>query len=289
MLPLFAQKDLTDINIVGMDVQSTTRTASKTIVEWISGIDNQIGALTKRVESQYFEIDDFLKLQKKLTKEMKQKIKVVIKMYSDLMLHIDKIDKVKLSSDDAKKFHVFQRGLLNRQQWLEINLKGRIASGSLRDTYMFENIKWIMNFFDLEKVIIWSHNYHIRKERSKLLKLFRIQTIGSLLKKSYSDEVYSIGLYAGSGTCLTPYDDEYEINIQNKQYLESILLELEQPALLLPINYSKSDNKRRKHWSNQYWWLLETSFLSMGPYVGKPRKIYDAIIFLETVNPPEKL
>lgn len=126
--------------------------------------------------------------------------------------------------------------MLNRQQWLQVNLRGRFTSGSLRDLYMFENVQWLMEFNPNEKVIVWSHNYHVRKKKSLLLKLLRIQTVGDLLSRHYSKETYTIGLYAISGTCLTPLRNEFKISIQNKYHLELVLSEKDNfPILYYPF------------------------------------------------------
>lgn len=180
---------------------------------------------------------------------------------------------------------LIHRGMVNRKQWLLVNLKGRLWSGSLRDQFMFENIEWLRNYYKGEKLIVWAHNYHIRKNRSLLLELLRIKTVDHLLAKKYADRVFSVGFYAGSGTCLTPYKDLHEITMINQYHLELLLKELNGHTFFLPTNIGA----KRNAWNKQAWWLLETRLLGMAPLVLKPIKAYDAIFFIKCVKPPQEL
>lgn len=285
IMPLFTDPDLASIQKAGMDVQSTIKTASNKIVQWIKNIDNEAGSLIENAENFFFEIDDVLKKKPlKVTKEIKSKMKKALNTYTPILHRLEGIDESELKQSDCEKLEIIKRGILNRQQWIKVNLRGRFTSGSMRDIYMFENIQWLMEFYTDEKVIIWSHNFHIRKRRSLPLRLLGIQTVGHLLSKHYPEETYTLGLYATSGTCLTSLGNEFEISVENKYHLELILSEKNTFPILLPLHTKKK--VKRKHWTKRYWWLLETKLLGMGPISMKPKKYYDALLFFNDVKSP---
>lgn len=285
IIPLFADPDLAGVKITGMDVQPTFKSVSNKIVHWIKNINYDAGFLIENAENLFFEIDDTLKNEPlKITKETKSKMKLALKKYAPILQLLDEIDEGGFEKSDLNKLSILKRGMLNRQQWLQVNLRGRFTSGSLRDLYMFENVQWLMKFNPNEKVIIWSHNYHVRKKRSLLLKLLRTQTVGDLLSRHYPKETYTIGLYAISGTCLTPLRNEFKISIQNKYHLELVLSEKDIFPILLPLNINKK--VKRNHWTKRRWWLLESKFLGMAPIPMKPKRFYDALLFFNDVKPP---
>ena len=57
------------------------------------------------------------------------------------------------------------------------------------------NVNWLLdNFYPDEKVIVYAHNFHIAKYNEKE------EVMGEYLSKTMSDEMYSVGFFAGSGT-----------------------------------------------------------------------------------------
>lgn len=285
---LFKEKNIEKLSITGMDIQPVNRHASNWVISWVKdNLKGKIGSQIEQIEDTFFELDDLFKKQEKIPGSLKGKIRETIQGYEVILLQLNRDLTYCKDLEKQKKLKIIHRGMINRQQWLLVNLKGRIGSGSLRDTFMFENIKWLMDYFKGEKLIIWSHNYHIRKNRSLLLKLFGIKTVGQLLTKKYSHGVFTVGFYGGSGSCFTPFKDLYEIDIKNKYHLELLLMEFESNNLFLPVNHHLK--KKEKPWYSQNWWLLETRLLGMSPIVLKPYKFYDAIYFIRHVSPPKKL
>src|SRR5699024_700298 len=128
--------------------QSTIKTASNKIVQWIKNIDNEVGSLIENAENFFFEIDNVLKKEPlKVTKEIKSKMKKALNTYTPILYRLEGIDESELEQSDCEKLEIIKRGILNRQQWFKVNLRGRFTSGSMRDIYMFENIQWLMEFY----------------------------------------------------------------------------------------------------------------------------------------------
>lgn len=125
---------------------------------------------------------------------------------------------------------------------------------------MFQNLEWLMNhYYKNEKIIVWAHNFHIRKRRALIAKLLGIRSVGYWLQKKYPEDIYAIGLYAGSGEFATQLRVELEIDIKKNSHLESLLYETLESDLFLPLDVKKQiiDKKR---WFKRRWWLLESGF-----------------------------
>jgi len=89
---------------------------------------------------------------------------------------------------------------------------------NLRDSVMAENIEWICNtLYQNEKIIIWSHNTHIRKSNDG-----RYHVMGSLLSDSLKKQSYFLGLYAYSGSTGLN-DSEAKLQHHKKNSLNKII------------------------------------------------------------------
>ncbi|MBU3229865.1 erythromycin esterase family protein [Shouchella clausii] len=282
MTTLFTNEGLEDLTIAGMDVQPISNDCSQRILSCVEKeIGGHVANKLKDVEATFFELEPQIRNEVKLAKDTKKQLKQLAEGYEEV---ISLMENEMQAGVYSKRLQLIYRGIVNRKQWLLVNLKGRFRSGSLRDVFMYENLEWLFDYYKGEKIIVWSHNYHIRKNRSLLLKGLGIKTVGHLLAKQYAHSLLSVGFYAGSGTCLSPYKQPYDISVKNQYHLEKLLMEFNRDVLFLPVNVDAIGQKRP--WSKQNWWLLEMKWLGMAPLVIKPYKFYDAIFFVKRVNPP---
>jgi len=67
----------------------------------------------------------------------------------------------------------------------------RYTEISFRDKCMAENVAWILNTYPTEKIILWGHIGHLRKE---------LPWMGGHLSGKYGSNYYSIGTVSNSGT-----------------------------------------------------------------------------------------
>lgn len=137
-------------------------------------------------------------------------------------------------------------------------------------------------YYKGEKVIVWAHNFHIRKSKTVTSKLFGITNVGQQLSKCYGDQVYSIGYYAGEGELASLLRVNFPINLSKKQ-LESLLLEACRHDSFVPL-CEKGLPKR--NWLNRRWRLLEAGMIGLLPIAIYPQKHYDGIMFCRKVKPP---
>lgn len=273
MLPLLKESWAQNLILTGMDVQSIYREASDFYIQTIkSKLDEVTYELLQNAENQHFELyEQLLKIQK--PKNLKPSIINCIKSYKELL------DKPHLN--DELQHIIFNKFLENRIDWLNLNLKGLFTSGKMRAQYMYKNVEWLLKFYRGEKLIIWAHNFHIRKSQTWITKLLSIQNVGYSLQKMMREECFTIGLYAGSGHVASPYRDEIEIQLHNKHHLEKICNDISEQSVFLPLIEKKFSAKK--------WVLLESSLNSNLPKAIVPQKHYDAIICFKNVRLPTYL
>lgn len=73
----------------------------------------------------------------------------------------------------------------------------RFQGIALRDTYMAENLEWLLSeIHPNKKFIVWAHNGHVENDH---MEGGQIKWMGHFLKETYGDNYYSIGLFANSG------------------------------------------------------------------------------------------
>src|SRR5690606_7893790 len=290
MMPLFVEKWAQSIEISGMDPQPTYPLISEKIIGWIKNhSDNEFYQSIKTVENNFFNIEK--EMMVKVTKPLKERMKVAIRDYETILNII--VHKQKNETDPAlqRMLRLIHRGMQNRLQWLQVNLKGYLSSGIQRGFHMFQNLEWLMNdFYKNEKIIVWAHNFHIRKSRPLTAKLLGIRSVGYWLQKKYPEDFYSIGFYAGSGQFATQLRVELELDVKKKKHfqLETLLYETSEFDLFLPLN-ENDQNTDKKMWFNRKWWLLESGYSGLSPMVVYPQDHYDAIIFIREVTSPTYL
>lgn len=274
MFPLFKDSWAQNLIITGMDVQPMYREASDYYIQTIKNkLDDGTYELLQNAEDQYFKLDELLLNTKKI-KHLKPTIIACIQSYKELL------DKAHLK-DELQHTMLFNKFLENRVDWLNLNLKGLFSSGAMRAQYMYKNVEWLLKLYRGEKLIIWAHNFHIRKGQTWLTKLLRIQNVGYSLQKTMREECFAIGLYAGSGHVASLYRNELEIQLHNKHHLEKVCNEISEQSVFLPLIEKKFSTKK--------WVLLESSLNSNLPKRIVPQKHYDAIICFKNVRLPTYL
>ncbi|MFU8691682.1 erythromycin esterase family protein [Rossellomorea sp. FS2] len=285
MKPLFIEDWAQNVQVSGMDVQPTYPLISEHMLDWAKvHVDNELYESLKKVEMLYFELDK--EIMFKITKQLKARMKTAIEEYQKILLLLHSNRKEHMDHNESRMFELIHQGILNRVQWLEVNLKGFLSSGVLRGRLMYENLEWLMNhYYKGEKVIVWAHNFHIRKAQTLFSKLLGIKSVGYWLQQNHPNDFYSIGLYAGSGTYATQLRVELAINVQKKNHLESLLNEATNEHVFLPLDLPDQERKNRM-WFNRKWWLLESGMMGMAPKVIYPQDHYDALLFFKDVHPP---
>ena len=178
MIPLFSEEWAQTIILGGMDPQPTYPLISELMLDWIKDhTDYELYESMRAVEKHYFELQDEMLI--KITKPLKKRMKVAIQEYENLLKLLKIKQKNYKNPEIQRMLLLIQRGMQNRLQWLQVNLKGYLSSGIQRGFNMFQNLEWLMNhYYKNEKIIVWAHNFHIRKKRPLMAKLLGIKSVG---------------------------------------------------------------------------------------------------------------
>lgn len=152
----------------------------------------------------------------------------------------------------------------------------------LRDQLMFENLIWLLEeFYPDKKVIIWGHNGHIQKGK---VGNSNTKWMGQLLKETYGDSYYSLGIFAYKGNFYNSWTKEsFPFENADSTFIEYRLQTSEQNKLAFQNLNDQSPNK------NNAWMFNSTNALepeSMGVINFIPVERFDGVIGLWEVDIP---
>ncbi|PGR97048.1 erythromycin esterase [Bacillus thuringiensis] len=182
----------------------------------------------------------------------------------------------------------------------DMKVRGGISSPNLtdysfyiRDQKMAQNLAWLTEMqYKNKKIIVWGHNYHIRKQNSKMIldftKVQQYNYVGpnmmDYLPQRIKDQMYTIGVFAYSGSS---WDDVNEnvIPVHNEheeQSVEKIISTVGSPHVF--VNLKGESNRPETSWmftptAASYWGnkLKEEIMI--------PTEQYDGILWLEKTTP----
>lgn len=161
----------------------------------------------------------------------------------------------------------------------------------VRDRIMADNLAWLAEeVYPGKKIIVWAHNYHIRKQNSSvqddpLFMGLPTPTLGELLPDTLRARAYSLGLYMYSGS-----------HADNNRVVQQIAAEhapdsLE--AIFAHAGYDVAfiDFKHQVPEVGNTWMFTERKALYAGPYEETliPRTQYDGVLWFRRVQPPRYL
>jgi erythromycin esterase len=140
--------------------------------------------------------------------------------FEDLENRISAIDKIFIDNkvryirnSCQGEYDEVYRCIENYRQWIDCNKNG--MTFNLRDKYMFENAKWVIENskkYNNGKVIIIAHNDHIQK--GIVLSEVKNRQLGYLLDIEYKEKYYNIGFEFSRGTFYSKdINDNYKLKI----------------------------------------------------------------------------
>lgn len=129
-------------------------------------------------------------------------------------------------------------------------VENMVAENGYRDSCMAENIKWIANFEETKKIVLWAHNAHINK--------WKVNTtsdeyqMGFWLNKLYGNKYYAIGFDFNSGSFRAKTDNfgnpnhkstviEYSIHKKVKQSSNNVFSKTQIPIFFLDYKSANED------------------------------------------------
>ncbi|MBA4495207.1 erythromycin esterase family protein [Paenactinomyces guangxiensis] len=183
---------------------------------------------------------------------------------------------------------IMEKKILSRKYLQEGNIeeaaKYAAEASVLRDHAMAKNLTWIADtLYPNKKIIVWGHNYHIRKANTQVDPYGGLYpTMGELLPDRLKKDSYAIGLYMNRGVSAdnrTPIPVRYP---HPEGSLESILSKSGHENIFVDLLHQK--NKKGTSWmftkrGALYWGADEEQLV--------PREQYDGILFIDEVHMPD--
>jgi erythromycin esterase len=146
---------------------------------------------------------------------------------------------------------------------------------------MAENIEFLADaLYPEEKIVVWAHNAHICHDR-QAMPGWPANSMGKWIVESHRPELYTIGLFMYRGKAAWNTREIYDVTPAVSGSVESIFYRTRRKYCFLDmLGRERNDGNS---------WMFETvTAKSWGrtdwPLV--PRDQYDAILFIDTVDPP---
>ena len=293
----------TPLILTGFDIQipwnADTATFATSANEWIGKLDPEVGKLLVEAEREivkYRSVSSYKEFQamqasllgkyeniKEFIQQHKNELQQVAPKTSYDVNLLEKSIKIRI---DALKTHIPN----DVKESEEINILPEKYPDDFsfytRDQRMAQNLAWLSEMqFKNKKMIVWGHNYHIRKQNSKMIKsfIYPFPNMMDMIPQYLKNQMYTVGLYAYSGSSLGT-DNKKLFPVKEKHQtnsVEEILKAAQHPQVF--VNLKGEENRPETSWMympiiGQYWGSIEDEIMI-------PNQQYDGILWLDHISP----
>ncbi|MBP1903983.1 erythromycin esterase [Paenibacillus turicensis] len=302
-LPLFeyiAEQSKSDhpLILTGFDSQVSTDLFINYIEDWFAKVDKSKAKAFEQTERWYERLNMIDKIEDFNSQHKKMKEKYIA------LQSFVKNNQVELSKNQGnpKLISIIERVFQNRIDMLDnyhphiVNLlageepEKNVKLGSYeRDHVMAGNVDWLANsLYPNENIILWGHNYHIRKNNSTMITEHNgfgydhqpYPTMGEMLPFSLKQNGYVIGLYAYEGSSSKNNGEEEQVKPHVNGSLEQILATDMGTARF--IDMKDTTLSPATEWmytprTAKAWGVLDEKMI--------PRDQYDGILLIKKIHP----
>jgi erythromycin esterase len=164
------------------------------------------------------------------------------------------------------------------------NVGNYALANELRDWWMADNVQFLLDqFYPGKKVMIWAHNVHICHDY-EAFSIGDFINMGKHLHEARGEEIYTVGLYMYRGSAATNSRQTYDVTPAKPGSIESIFYRTRRKHCFADM--SGQDMNEGNSWMfrriNAKTWGVSNLTLV-------PRDQYNAILFIDTVSPPDYL
>lgn len=288
--------------LTGFDVQGTTELFMAFGKEWFDTVDPKQGRRFEQAEKLFIEVHSYDEMKK-----FRNVQKDLIQEYKTLQTFIVKNEK-KLNSpmpQHKDMVPIMKRVLQNRidmldnyvehmvQMFADKDTKHLPKASYLRDKMMADNVAWLAEkMYPDKKMILWGHNYHIRKHNSTMITEHNglgftndpYPTMGEMLPVELQRQHYAIGLYTYQGSSLKNNNETEAVQLPHPAgSLEDILKASGHPASF--VDLENQSLKQGTSWMYtprvaKSWGVLDEVMIV--------RDQYDGLVFIDTIHPSKR-
>lgn len=163
--------------------------------------------------------------------------------------------------------------------------------GYLRDEMMANTLTWLIdNVYKDQKVIVWGHNYHIRKNNSVMETPIQLHpyvggsvaNMTELMPSRLKEQMYVTGLFMYQGSTAGNDGKPMPVNTtHNPNSLEVIMKTTGTPYSFVDLTSTDNQDWKNSARTGLYWGMFEEPFV--------PTEQYDGILFIDKVMPAQYL
>ena len=151
---------------------------------------------------------------------------------------------------------------------------------AIRDKGMADNLDFLLDtMYPKRKVIVWAHNFHITYQADEKN---AIKAMGAWMGQRRRPELYTIGLFMGRGIGAMNDRSLYEIQPPAKDTLEAIMANTGRRMSF--VDFSTVKRQAGNEWIFE---SLDAREWGITRLKVTPHKMYDGIIYIDTVTPPK--
>ncbi|WP_214483179.1 erythromycin esterase family protein [Bacillus sp. SM2101] len=278
----------TPIEIAGVDIQPQQFT-SQVLYNFFEDKNRDFAEELRDVEVEFFKLirSDFNNVE---NHEWVKNTEELIEKYNVLSSLVNQGENQTFLKDDMKSLILMilkQRMNTLIDVYNDEYFSSNERDNEPRDKLMSENLVYLLEeVYPNEKFVVWAHNGHIMKNRSKI----KVESSDGIppfvtfvehLPKKIIEESYVVGLYMYSGKNTYLNGEVVDVITDHKKNsIEQHLYQSGHPVTFLNIDI-KNDM------SNKYWWNTEATSKLWGLYEETfiPSEQYDGLILIKNVNP----
>ncbi|MHC4180378.1 MAG: erythromycin esterase family protein, partial [Planctomycetota bacterium] len=175
-------------------------------------------------------------------------------------------------------------------QWINAVSPNSSAYTLVRDRAMADNVDFLADvLYPDKKIITWAHNFHIRYDQPNVQGQGRELTMGYYIGQRRRAEVYTVGLQMYRGRAAWNNRQIYTLRHPNRgDSLEAIGYATGRKFAVIDM-LSAQPGPGDSFGAGNYWmdyWIHTWRWGVAGSIRMKPRDNYDALLFIDTVHPP---
>ncbi|MEC1622291.1 erythromycin esterase family protein [Bacillus mojavensis] len=284
--------------LTGFDIQSLKNSFDGAANQWVKAVDPEKAELLSQSEHDFFSLvsnsktlGEFTQKKEALVKNYRELIKFAETHASTLKAHLPK---------EPKAYEIFVHSLQLRIDVMETymleEMKEKLLdypenvedfSFFMRDRMMAEQFQWVAEtLYPKKKIIVWGHNYHLRKQNTKMIKdwvQLNGPNMGDYLPERLKKQTYTIGIYAYSGASLDSSDNKTVNPVTSPPpagSLEDLLKAANHPTVFVDFLHTKKSKGTSWMYTPRtalYWGFMEEQMIL--------KEQYDGAIWLEHITP----
>jgi erythromycin esterase len=154
----------------------------------------------------------------------------------------------------------------------------------LRDEAMAANVDYLVeSLYPNKKIAIWAHNFHIRHDQSGVQgDSYGTETMGTYVAQRHRPDLYTVGLYMYRGQAAYNDRNTYRVGLSVENSVEAIFYQTRCKFVFLDMM-----GEQQNEGNEWMFGLTPVKTWGVRNIVMKPRDQYDAILFIDTVHPPD--